>query len=108
MHSPAVIGKAADIWSHSCHIRKPFAPLSAAYCSIGMNPNISRPFDYIKLYAERTEAIRHWGKIRHGADIGIAARSGCGRTACYAFLIKKSRFSKMNMNINETRNNYAI
>lgn len=60
-------------------------------------------FDDRALHGQRGGAVRHGVKIRHGRDVGEAAVGRGKRAGPDRLFIRKSRFTKMYMHINETR-----
>ena len=59
-------------------------------------------FDDRALHGQRGGAVRHGVEIRHGRDVGEAAVGRGKRAGPDRLFIRKSRFTKMYMHINET------
>ena len=108
LNAHSVIRKGDHIWRQLLHIGK--LPLLFALCdaAIWINTHLRVALYYVSLRFQVFKRVRHRVKVRHGANTRKPAvrRSKC--SAFYRFLIKKTRLSKMNMNINETGKNKAI
>ena len=64
--------------------------------------------DQIQLYTEIFCAVGYRFEVGHGAHGSVSAGCGSMGAGVNRFLIRKTRLTKMNMNINETRNDQTI
>ena len=91
LHALPVIGKGHYIGGHGLQLRQRLP-----------HPNHRVMADGLQLRLKMLQAVRHRVQVRHGAHSRIATvsrRKGAGANGLF---IRKTRFPKMYMNINET------
>ena len=103
LHPLAVVGKADAKGGKLLQRRRllPFFPHGKG--GKGMYAHAGISFDYIQLLLHMRCAVRHRGKVGHGAYIGKAAAGGSRSAGGNGFLVRKTRLSEMHMNITECR-----
>ena len=102
LHAAPVVGKGDDVWCHARKVCKPLALFADRDRPIGMDMNEGVLLDERALERERFGAVGHGVQVRHGGNVSEAAVRGGQCAGTDGFLIRKSRLTKMNMNINET------
>ena len=69
---------------------------------VGMHMDEGVLLDERALEIQRVDTVGDRVQVRHGGNVGKAAVRGSQRAGADGLLIRKSRLTKMNMNINET------
>ena len=90
------------IGGHGLQLRQRLPLLPPGDSTIGQHPNHRVMADGLQLRLKMLQAVRHRVQVRHGARSRIATvsrRKGAGANGLF---IRKTRFPKMYMNINET------
>ena len=102
LDAPAIVGEARRIGCHGLHVRQGFAPLAPGDGPVGVDVDRGVPGDDLPLDVQRLQAVGNGVQVGHGAHMGVAAPGGVQGAGADGFLIRKSRLSKMDMDINET------
>ena len=108
LHAAAVVGESADELRRLLHFRKLSSLTLHAYRAVGQHVYHGVAPDYLKLLFKVLSAVRCGAQIRHRAHAGVAARRRRHAAGFYRLLIRKTRFSQMNVYICETGNNETI
>ena len=102
LHTSSIIGKGTNMRCQCIKIRKSFAFFTISDGTIRQDFNQSGFFDGFQLRCQCFGTIGHWIQVRHSANGGVTAVCCRLCTGTDGLFIKKSRFSQMRMNINET------
>ena len=103
LYTASIIRKTADITGNFFISRKLLPVFANRDRAVGNDLYTGILTNCVKLSGKIFGTIRYGIQVRHGADSNIATFCGGICAAFDALLIKKSRFSQMHMNINETR-----
>ena len=100
--------KAGDVGSQGGEVRQrlPLFPPGDGPVGVDVDPRVL--CNGLQLRPEMLRAVGDRVQVRHGADGGIASRRRRRRAGGNRLLIRKSRLSKMNVNINETWNDKTM
>ena len=102
LHAAPIVGKAGHEGSHGLHVGQRPALFPAGDGPVGGNAHPRARADAGKLRIQMFAVVRHGVEVRHGAHAGEAAARRRQRAGLHRFLIRKSRFSKMHMHVDQT------
>ena len=105
LHAAAVVGKARHKGRHAFHVGKLEALLAHGDGPVGQHVHHGVATDDLKLPFQMSGRIRHGVQIGHGAHRGVSAVRGRKRTRADGLLARKTRLTKMHMDIYEAGNN---
>ena len=108
LDAPSVVGEACHIGGHGRQVCQCLALLTAGDGTIGIHMDFGVFPNQVQLDAQILQTVGYRLQIGHSAHGGIAAGGGSRCAGVNRFLIRKTRFPKMNMNINETWNDQTV
>ena len=102
LHAASVVGKGDDVWRHARKVCELLALFADRDRPVGMHMDEGVLLDERALEIQRVDTVGDGVQVRHSGNVGEAAVRGSQRAGADGLFIRKSRLSKMNMNINET------
>ena len=102
LHAASVVGKGDDVLRHACKVCELLALFADRDRPVGVNMDERVLLDERALKVQRVDTVGDGVQVRHSGNVGKAAVRGSQRAGADGLFIRKSRLSKMNMNINET------
>ena len=108
LHAAPVVGEGRGQAVHTPDIRHLAALFAHGQRAVGIDLDEGVPLDYRELLRQTLRAVRHRVQVRHGAEGRVPAPRGRRRAGRNRLLIRKTRLSQMNMDINKTGKNTAI
>ena len=102
LHAASVVGKGDDVWRHARKVCELLALFADRDRPVGVNMDERVLLDERALKIQRVDTVGDGVQVRHSGNVGEAAVRGSQRAGADGLFIRKSRLSKMNMNINET------
>ena len=102
LHAASVVGKGDDVWRHARKVCELLALFADRDRPVGVNMDERVLLDERALKIQRIDTVGDGVQVRHSGNVGEAAVRGSQRAGADGLFIRKSRLSKMNMNINET------